>query len=258
MPLIENTLWGPVDKVAVAIERLRMFEPAEGYWLAFSGGKDSQTVYHLAQLAGVRFTAHFALTTVDPPELLRFIREQYPDVIWERPKQTMWELILSNGMPTRQQRFCCKHLKEVYGSGLVVTGIRWQESANRANRRMVETCIHDPRKTFVHPIIDWSESDVWAFLAQQQLSHCSLYDEGMKRIGCILCPMASHPDRLWQRERWPKYYQSYRRAATRMLEARAARGKPAKWENADQVMDWWINEAHYQPEGQQELPGIMV
>jgi hypothetical protein len=34
--VIEHTLWGDVDKVQVAIERLRMFEPPEGYYLAFS------------------------------------------------------------------------------------------------------------------------------------------------------------------------------------------------------------------------------
>lgn len=28
------------DKVKVSIERLKSFEPTDGYWLAFSGGKD--------------------------------------------------------------------------------------------------------------------------------------------------------------------------------------------------------------------------
>lgn len=39
MALIEYTLDGTIDRVAVAIERLRAFVPPEGYWLAFSGGK---------------------------------------------------------------------------------------------------------------------------------------------------------------------------------------------------------------------------
>lgn len=46
------------DKVQIAIDRLRSFEPEEGYFLAFSGGKDSQCVYHLAKMAGVKFDAH--------------------------------------------------------------------------------------------------------------------------------------------------------------------------------------------------------
>lgn len=41
MALIEHTLFGTIDKVQTAIERLRAFEPKDRpYWLAFSGGKD--------------------------------------------------------------------------------------------------------------------------------------------------------------------------------------------------------------------------
>ena len=38
--LMGNTL----DKVQTAIDRLRAFEPNEGYYLAFSGGKDSVVI----------------------------------------------------------------------------------------------------------------------------------------------------------------------------------------------------------------------
>lgn len=63
-----------------AIEIMRHYEPPEGYWLAFSGGKDSIVLYRLAELAGVRFDAHYSLTTIDPPELVWFIRREYPSV----------------------------------------------------------------------------------------------------------------------------------------------------------------------------------
>ena len=55
MSLIEYTLDGTVNKVDVAIKRLRAFEPPEGYYLAFSGGKDSVTVKALMDLAGVKY-----------------------------------------------------------------------------------------------------------------------------------------------------------------------------------------------------------
>lgn len=66
MALIEQTLFGVTDKVQIAIERLRAFEPKEGYYLCFSGGKDSQCVYHIATQAGVKFDAHYSITSVDP------------------------------------------------------------------------------------------------------------------------------------------------------------------------------------------------
>ena len=39
--LIENTLLGDVDKVDIAIRRLKSFEPEDGYYVAF-GGADRQ------------------------------------------------------------------------------------------------------------------------------------------------------------------------------------------------------------------------
>ncbi len=129
------------DKVERSIECLRAFEPPDGYYVAFSGGKDSQCVYHLCQIAGVKFDAHYAVTSVDPPELVQFIKSHYPDA-WEgryhaRDKDgkpyTMWNLIVKHSAPpTRIQRFCCKYLKETGGEmRRTVTGVRWAESANR-------------------------------------------------------------------------------------------------------------------------------
>lgn len=150
LALIEETLFGTENKIETAIKRLQAFEPKEGYYVAFSGGKDSQCIYHLAQMAGVKFDAHYSVTTVDPPELMRFVREHYPDVAWDRhywndgkpehyhadgtPKQvTMWNLIADHTIPpTRQARYCCTQLKETGGSGrVVVTGVRWAESVRR-------------------------------------------------------------------------------------------------------------------------------
>jgi phosphoadenosine phosphosulfate reductase len=127
------------DKVQKAIDFLRYFEPAEGYFVAFSGGKDSQTVYHLCKMAGVKFDAHYSVTSVDPPELIYFIREHYPDVAMDIPhddegkRVSMWSLIEKKHMPpTRIVRYCCEELKECSGKGRVtVTGIRWAESTNR-------------------------------------------------------------------------------------------------------------------------------
>lgn len=62
-----------------AIERLKAFEPADGYYLAYSGGKDSDCIKVLAQLAGVKFEAVHNLTTIDAPETVRYV-QSLPDV----------------------------------------------------------------------------------------------------------------------------------------------------------------------------------
>lgn len=131
------------DKVQVAIERFQTFEPPEGYYLAFSGGKDSVVIKALADMAGVKYDAHYNLTSVDPPELVRFIKDVHLDVQIEIPRDkdgkhiTMWDLIPKKKMPpTRIVRYCCEVLKEGGGEGrFTVTGVRWAESSRRKNTR---------------------------------------------------------------------------------------------------------------------------
>lgn len=140
--LFQTDLWGKT-KLDKTIEKIKLFEPDDGYFLAFSGGKDSQCIYHLAKMAGAKFDAHYSITSVDPPELVRFVMTQYPDVIREHPKDkngkplTMWSLIENNTMPpTRLARYCCEKLKESSGHGRVtMTGVRWAESRNRRDNQ---------------------------------------------------------------------------------------------------------------------------
>ena len=127
------------DKVEKAIMRLQTYEPPEGYYLCFSGGKDSVVIKALADMAGVKYDAHYNISSVDPPELVRFIKDKHPDVIFEYPRDkdgkviTMWNLIPQKSMPpTRIVRYCCAYLKENGGKGrLKVTGVRWAESTRR-------------------------------------------------------------------------------------------------------------------------------
>ena len=77
--LIENELFGVVDKVKIALERLKHFEPEEGYYFADPGGKDSTVVRDLLIRSGVKYDGHYMNTTIDPPELVKFIREYHPE-----------------------------------------------------------------------------------------------------------------------------------------------------------------------------------
>lgn len=141
-------------KLETTLERIKMFEPEDGYYVAFSGGKDSQCIYHLCEMAGVKFDAHYSVTSVDPPELVQFIKKHYPDVIFDHSVDkdgkwyTMWNLIVQHGMPpTRIARYCCQKLKESSGEGrITMTGVRWAESANRKNNQGKVTIIDGKRK----------------------------------------------------------------------------------------------------------------
>lgn len=112
------------------------------------------------------------------------------------------------------------------------------------SRRLVEQC-YRTTSTMVNPIIDWSEDDVWDFLKAYGCKSNPLYECGLKRVGCIGCPMAGK-NRYAEFERWPKYRALYVMAFDRMLEARRRAGKTSRldsqWFNGESVMRWWLGE----------------
>ena len=229
-----------LDMVQVALLRLHEFCPPEGYYLADSGGKDSCVVLHLAQVAGVKYDAHYSQGGIDPPELVYFLREHHPETVFERPPMSVWAGVQLHGLPRRQVRWCCELIKEHSGSGRrVLTGIRWAESARRRNRQMVEVCRTDKTKVFVHPIIDWANDDVWEYIRRENISYCKLYDEGWKRLGCILCPMTSAKVAKRDITRWPKIAAAWYRAGERYYQSHESIQK--QFPSFAAVWDWWLS-----------------
>ena len=271
-------------KIKGAVELLKMCESAfiqnpAGYYLAFSGGKDSLVIYHLAKMAGVRFEAHYHLTTVEPPELVHFIRRNYPDVMIDYPPITMWNLIIKKQLPPyRNARYCCSVLKETGGEGrFVITGVRWQESRkresrgavevlgsrkpdlilnndNEESRRIIENC-QLKGKRLVNPIVSWTENEVWLFIYSQKIAYCELYDCGFRRLGCIGCPLASVKNREWEFKRYPKFREAYIRTFDRMVEARRDAGKSdGNWNSGEAVFNWWM---YGNPKQEKQIEGQM-
>ena len=230
----------------------KMYDNDDGFFLAFSGGKDSQALYHVTKMAGVLFKGHFSPTSVDPPDLIRLIMNEYRSVEWGHLDFSIYQRAVERRiLPTMRVRWCCADFKETAGAGKVtLIGIRKEESARRAKRHEVEVsnkkfsgsldefedwskaeierktnrkskrkinedefsvksdsevhCINGKDSILISPIFDWTEKDIWYFLDKIiGAPHCKLYDEGYKRIGCILCPMSSPKSKQRDIERFP-------------------------------------------------------
>ncbi len=240
--LIEQTLFGEFNKVEYAIKQLQLHEPKDGYYVAFSGGKDSIVCLDLVKKSGVKYDIHHNITNIEPPELITFIHENYKDVIEELPKETFWQLVIKNGVPpTRIMRYCCKLLKENSGEGrFKVIGIRHSESVRRSKRRFIEPCAKNTGTRFIAPIIEWSDTDVWEYIKKNNLKYPKLYDEGWSRIGCLFCPNASKKERELHCKLYPKFQQQFIRTFDKMIEQRKIRGLQSQWKNGEECFNWWL------------------
>lgn len=274
---ITNKPVGFDDKLQHSIELLRKSEALalrynnNGFYLAFSGGKDSQALYYVAQLAGVKYESHYHLTTLDPPELVHFIKKEYPNVIIDRPELTFAQLCLKKkALPTMLMRFCCAVLKESKGENTItLTGVRRQESVQRSHRNETEIitrrkkdrftgtfgqfdqftrskevegvqCVRGKDKIVINPIINWLEADVWYLLNEVvHANHCELYDRGWKRIGCLFCPMAREKEVIRQGTLYPKYKDIILRTIHRLRE----NGYVNKYKDLtdEEIFEWWIS-----------------
>lgn len=138
------------DKEKQAIQCLRAFEQQdEPYTVCYSGGKDSDTVRILTELAGVNHQCKHNLTTVDAPETVYYVRDVIGVENIERPPLTMWQLIIKKCIPpTRLIRYCCSELKKRNSRGKVkITGVRKSESRSRNANQSFVTIEGAPKHT---------------------------------------------------------------------------------------------------------------
>ena len=137
------------EKEARAIDLLRKLSSEDPLYIAYSGGKDSDVIRILAEKSGANYELHHNLTTVDAPETVYYVKKYVKDEFIHRPKRSMWQLIVDQGMPpTRIARYCCAELKEGGGVGQrTVTGVRWSESAKRRKNHGLFTIIGKERNT---------------------------------------------------------------------------------------------------------------
>jgi phosphoadenosine phosphosulfate reductase len=242
------------NKIEASIALIQTWQPVnDPYYLAFSGGKDSVVLKALTDLAGAKYQSYYHPSPLDPAEQVKFVREFHPDTIFEKPVVNFWKAFDKKGFPLRQKRWCCEYIKEWGGAGRTcLFGVRSNESKGRSRRCFVES---QPQKTrfgkaplaVINPILKWTEADVWQFIRENHLPYCSLYDEGFKRLGCIMCPLASREQRLVEYRRFPRTALAWTHGFARLYAA-APEKYNDRWQNADDMFWWWMGYAKA-PEG---------
>ena len=211
-------------KVKQAVKLLKSVSRRAGETIeiCYSGGKDSDVILRLANLADIPFKAIHRVSGIDRPGTLKHCANNGVEL--HRAGQTFFDVVRRRGMPTRRKRFCCEVLREYRIMLFAVLGVRRDESSKRhaLYKEPIQCRVYHSRAQGyvqqVLPILGWTLEDEEDFIIGEHIKlHQHYYDDDghlclNKRLGCIGCPLAS--DRgLSEYKEYPKMLRQTIRAA---------------------------------------------
>ena len=245
-------------KLDQSIKLIQAWKGREKLYLGFSGGADSVVLHHIATVAigHENFDAVYCVSPIDPRPIHRFIKQEYPDVIWEYHARGFWHIVERKGLPFRQRRWCCRIIKEAGGEGrIVLVGNRRDESSKRSSQCFVEYVRGKKNKIIIRPLLDFTNNDRWRYIRENKLPYVSLYDEGaerlgygegiFKRLGCVLCPFSRQIAR--DEKYFPEIVKLWKLVCGRIVANTKARGYKNlrgedvkyKFETGEELYQWW-------------------
>lgn len=181
--------------------------------LAFSGGKDSQSILELVcqVIPPEDYFIIYTNTGMELPATLESVQESIASFQKKFPKlhfsvaeqiRDIYDNWRDFGPPSRLQRWCCSVTKSIpfyvslsflseSRSTTVFEGVRREESFSRSNYDRQAGSVKHTLVTNVRPIIDWTDTEVYLYLIFRGVKINPLYRRGLSRVGCSLCPFSS-------------------------------------------------------------------
>ncbi len=129
-----------------------------------------------------------------------------------------WHFV-AKGAPFKISEQCCDILKKQplkkfqRETGLKpYIGTMATDSNTRAREFQKRNCnIYDGGTPQSNPLAFWNKTDIWEYVARNDLEYCNIYNKGYHNTGCVPCPfgihMESKPNRYdLLKKTHPKYY----------------------------------------------------
>lgn len=192
-------------------------QQAEGHRcvnISFSGGKDSTATLELARRAGFE-EAFFIDTGMEFPETLEFVKSLGIRKVLRG--RNFWREAERRGPPRKDDRWCCEVLKlapvkewlEGKGECITIQGNRWYESFARAGLPATARNPFHPSQLNISPIRNWRALEVFLYIWWRNLPFNPLYEKGLERVGCWMCPAMLESEFCYVRTVHPDLYRAW-------------------------------------------------
>ncbi|MFP3868035.1 MAG: phosphoadenosine phosphosulfate reductase family protein [Desulfobacteraceae bacterium] len=175
--------------------------------VAWTGGKDSTTTLHLLREIGggrVPIPVLNIDTTVKFKEIYQFRDRLAQDWDLDLHIERNAEALKTIQIAANKEECCLKLKTEVinnslqkYGWEALITGMRWDEQPDRERESYFSTR-ENPHHIRVHPILHFTEMDIWQYIKDNDIPYCVLYRQGYRSLGCEPCTklgVAGGPER---------------------------------------------------------------
>lgn len=217
--------------------------------VSYSGGKDSLVTLLLVLKAVGKVPLLYADTGLEFPEteanVAAVARKYGVEVVRAETGDAFWEHFAVEGPPAVDARWCCRVCKlepvgrviaERWGEALSFIGQRKYESLNRKRSPRVWRNRRVKNQLSAAPIQHWTALHVWLYLFREEAPYNVLYDRGMDRIGCFMCPSSDLAVIEEIQRDYPHLWQDWE-------------GKLRTWQEAHELPEAWVANGEWRRRG---------